>query len=115
MEASLFTTRLALEPVRGEHAALLFTPLQDPHLYTFIPDDPPVSLDALEGRYHRWERRAAPDEREIWLNWAARLRSTGEWVGTFQATITEEHQALLAYMTFAPYQRQGFAREGCVR
>ena len=115
MEASLFTTRLALEPVRAEHAALLFTSLQDPHLYTFIPDDPPVSLDALEGRYQRWERRVAPDECEIWLNWAARLRSTGEWVGTFQASITEAHQALLAYMIFAPYQRQGFAREGCVR
>jgi RimJ/RimL family protein N-acetyltransferase len=113
-ETTLFTARLALEPLRVAHAAPLFILLQDQRLYTFIPDDPPDSLEALEGRYRRWERRASPDGREIWLNWAARLRATGEWVGTFQATIGD-HQALLAYMTFAPYQRQGLAREGCLR
>jgi RimJ/RimL family protein N-acetyltransferase len=113
-EASLFTRRLALEPVRSDYAARLFTPLQDPRLYTYIPDDPPTSLAALQDRYRRWERRASPDGCEIWLNWAARLRETSEWVGTFQATITENRQALLAYMIFSPYQRQGLACEGCL-
>ena len=115
MQASLFTRRLALEPVRSEHAALLYTALQDPRLYTYIPDDPPISLDALQDRYLRWERRASPDGREIWLNWAVCLRETGEWVGRFQATIAAARQALLAYMIFPPYQRQGLAREGCQR
>jgi RimJ/RimL family protein N-acetyltransferase len=114
-EATLFTARLALELVWVEHAALLFTPLQDQRLYTYIPDDPPASLDALQNRYRRWERRASSDGREIWLNWAARLRATGEWIGAFQATIAENYHALLAYMIFLPYQRQGFAREGCQR
>jgi [ribosomal protein S5]-alanine N-acetyltransferase len=114
-ETSLFTARLALEPVRSEHAALLFTALQDPRLYTYIPDDPPASLEALKDRYRRWERRSSADGREVWLNWAARLRANDEWVGTFQATIMEAQRALLAYMIFPPYQRQGFAREGCQR
>jgi ribosomal-protein-alanine N-acetyltransferase len=112
---TLFTARLALEPLRVEHAASLFAPLQARNLYTFIPDVPPASLEALENRYHRWERRASPDGHEIWLNWAARLRATGEWVGTFQSTIMEDRQALLAYMIFPHYQRQALAREGCVR
>jgi [ribosomal protein S5]-alanine N-acetyltransferase len=112
-ETSLFTARLALEPVRSEHAALLFTALQDPRLYTYIPDDPPASLEALQSRYRRWERRGSADGHEVWLNWAARLRTGAEWVGTFQATVIEQRTALLAYMIFAPYQRQGFAREGC--
>ena len=115
IEASLFTRRLSLEPLRSEHAALLYTALQDPRLYTYIPDDPPMSLEALQDRYRRWERRASPDGRELWLNWAARLRERSEWIGTFQATITENRQALLAYMIFSPYQRQGLAREECQR
>jgi [ribosomal protein S5]-alanine N-acetyltransferase len=115
IEASLFTRRLALEPLRSEHAALLYLALQDPRLYTYIPDDPPMSLAALQDRYRHWERRASPDGREIWLNWAARALASGEWVGTFQATITEDHQALLAYIIFPSSQRQGLAREGCLR
>lgn len=114
-EAPLFTTRLALEPTQVKHAALLFAPLQEQRLYTYIPDDPPVSVAALQSRYRRWQRRASPDGREIWLNWAARLRAGSEWIGMFQATITEDQQALLAYMIFSPHQRQGFAREGCAR
>jgi [ribosomal protein S5]-alanine N-acetyltransferase len=114
-EAPLLTPRLALAPLRAEHAALLFESLQDPRLYTYIPDDPPDSLQALEARYQRWERRASPDGHEVWLNWAAQSRATGEWVGTFQATIMEDREALLAYMIFTPFQRQGFAREGCLR
>jgi RimJ/RimL family protein N-acetyltransferase len=109
------TARLALEPLRLEHAAPLYTALQDPRLYTYIPDDPPTSLDALQRRYRRWERRASPDGREIWLNWAARLRARSEWIGTFQATISEDRQAVLAYMIFSPFQRKGFARAGCLR
>jgi ribosomal-protein-alanine N-acetyltransferase len=114
-ETSLFTARLALEPVRSEHAARLFTALQDPRLYTYIPDDPPASLEALQSRYRRWERRGSADGHEVWLNWAACLRTGAEWVGAFQATVIEQHTALLAYMIFSPYQRQGFAREGCQR
>ncbi len=113
-ETPLLTARLLLEPVRSEHAASLFAPLQDPRLYTYIPDDPPTSLEALQDRYRRWERRISPDGREVWLNWIARALASGEWVGTFQATITEDHQALLAYMIFPSYQRQGFACEGCL-
>lgn len=113
-ETPLLTARLLLEPVRSEHAASLFAPLQDPRLYIYIPDDPPTSLEALQDRYRRWERHASPDGREIWLNWVARQCASDEWVGTFQATITEDHQALLAYMIFPSYQRQGFAREGCL-
>jgi RimJ/RimL family protein N-acetyltransferase len=114
-EGTLYSARLGLEPVRVEHAARLFTLLQDQRLYTYIPDDPPASLDALQDRYRRWERRASSDGREIWLNWAARLRATGAWIGTFQATIPDNYHALLAYLVFLPYQRQGFAREGCQR
>jgi RimJ/RimL family protein N-acetyltransferase len=114
-ELSLFTARLALEPVRSEHAALLFTALQDPRLYTYIPDDPPASLEALQSRYRRWERRGSADGHEVWLNWAARLRTGAEWVGTFQATVIEQRTALLAYMIFSPYQRRGFAHEGCLQ
>jgi [ribosomal protein S5]-alanine N-acetyltransferase len=114
-ETPLLTARLLLEPVRSEHAALLFAPLQDLRLYSYIPDDPPTSLEALQDRYRRWERRTSPDGREMWLNWAARALASSEWVGTFQATITKDHQALLAYIIFPSSQRQGLAREGCLR
>jgi ribosomal-protein-alanine N-acetyltransferase len=39
---ALQTARLTLEPLRLDHAGELFGPLQDPGLYTYIPQEPPA-------------------------------------------------------------------------
>jgi RimJ/RimL family protein N-acetyltransferase len=114
-ETPLRTPRLSLEPLCAEHAAVLYDALQDPSLYTYIPEDAPVSPEALAARYQRLSARRSPDGQEAWLNWAARRDASHDYIGTFQASVHVDTTASIAYMVFAPFQRQGYAREGCAR
>ena len=114
-ERTLETPRLLLEPLVPQHARLLFADLNDPSLYTLIPRDPPESVDALERRFHRLTARSSPDGREVWLNWVARLRASGEYVGTVEVTVHPDGRAHLAYTVFRRFWRRGFAKEACGR
>jgi RimJ/RimL family protein N-acetyltransferase len=114
-ERPLETARLLLEPIVIGPATALFEALQASELYTYIPQEAPSSLDALKSRFEALSGRHSPDGREVWLNWALRQRATGVYAGTVQATVRADHTALLAYMIFVPFWRQGYAREGCAR
>jgi RimJ/RimL family protein N-acetyltransferase len=114
LESDLTTTRLVLEPITRAHAAVLYPLLNDARLYEFLDDDPPCCVRQLEARYDRWSARRSPDGLQGWLNWAARLRDEPTYVGWFQATIRDD-VADIAYLVFAPHQRNGYAREGTAR
>jgi [ribosomal protein S5]-alanine N-acetyltransferase len=114
-ERELETRRLLLEPLNAAHAAELYEHLLDRRLYTFIPQDPPASEWALADRYRKLAARRSPDGSEAWLNWAVRERETGRYVGTLEATVEGDRRASIAYTVFVPYQRMGFAFEGCER
>lgn len=114
-EAVLETSRLWLEPLRPSHASVLYEFLQSPAIYTFIPEDPPASLEALAMRYQRLSSRRSPDGQEIWLNWAMRQRREEAYVGILQATVYPDANAHLAYTLFPLFWKQGYAREGCKR
>jgi len=114
-DAPLATARLVLEPLVVAHAKALYPLLQDERLYTYIPQEPPLSVEALAARYQRLATRRSPDGRQIWLNWVARLNTERDNVGMFQATIDSDQTALLAYMIFPPWQGQGYAHEGGAR
>ena len=109
----LETQRLVLEPIGPQHARTLFPLVADPRLYDFVDPRPPTSASELELRYRIWSRGVSPDGAELWLNWAARLRGSEEYVGWFQATVRADRTAEIAYVTFVDHQRRGFAREGC--
>jgi RimJ/RimL family protein N-acetyltransferase len=112
-DRTLVSPRLHLEPLEARHADLLFDLLGDETIYTFVPGDPPASLDALRARYERLAVRRSPDAREIWLNWAVRLGETGPYVGTVQATVRDDATALLAYELGVAYRGAGYATEAC--
>ena len=114
-EAQLETERLVLEPILAAHAPVLFERMQEAGLYRFIPQDPPVTPQALEDRYDFLSARRSPDGREAWLNWAVRERGSGDHAGTLEATVYDEGTAMIAYMVFVPYQRRGIAAEACGR
>lgn len=114
-ERVLETRRLLLEPLTVAHAAGLYELLLDRRLYDFVPQDPPATRQALEDRYRRLSARRSPDGSEAWLNWAVRERATGGYVGTLEATVNGDRTAAIAYAVFVPYQRRGFAAEGCER
>ena len=114
-EKPLKTSRLSLEPLVVAHATKLYDHLSDRRLYAFIPQDPPVSAQALEGRYRRLLGRRSPDGSEAWLNWAIRLRGGERYAGVLEATVRKDGTAFIAYTVFVPCQRRGLAREGCKR
>lgn len=114
-ERALETRRLLLEPLTVAHAAGLYGLLLNRRLYDYVPQDPPASGRALQDRYRRLSARRSPDGSEAWLNWAVRERATGGYVGTLEATVYGGRTAAIAYAVFIPYQRRGFAAEGCER
>lgn len=117
-EKDLEARRVILEPIHVRHAASVYEFLLDERLYRFIPREPPESLQTLEERYRALSSRASPDGREVWLNWAIRLRASGSYVGLMEATVCEGRSmrvAYVAYAVFALFQRKGFAAEACDR
>jgi [ribosomal protein S5]-alanine N-acetyltransferase len=105
------TTKLRLEPICEDHAALLFVPLGDAQLYALIPETPPKSEEALAKRYAFLALGKSPDGKEHWLNWAIFNRGDGRPVGTFQATVRDDAASDIAYIVFKAHWRQGIAQE----
>lgn len=101
---------LALEPLRASHAAEMFAHLSNPAHYTYIPQNPPASLEILRQRFERLETRHSPNGKELWLNWAIRLPS-GDAAGMVQATGFPEGHAFVAYELFAAFQGRGLATD----
>jgi ribosomal-protein-alanine N-acetyltransferase len=112
-ESPIRAGELVLEPIAAAHAAVLFTDLQARPLYTFIPHNPPGSVEALEERYTRWSKRQSPDGGELWLNYAVHRPRGAEYVGTVQATLQASGKAYIAYQVFPRYWRHGFGAEAC--
>lgn len=114
-EEWLETSRLYLEPQTAFHAEFMYEQLLDRRLYHYIPQEPPISLQALRTRYNRLASRRSPDGQEGWLNWVVRLRTSDEYIGTVQATVESETTASLAYLFSPAHWGHGYARESCQR
>jgi len=104
---------LLLEPTVPAHAAALFADLQATELYTFIPHNPPGSLEVLEERFTRWSSRQSPDGSERWLNYAVYRPVHSDYVGMVQATLQASGKTYIAYQVFPPYWRRGFGKAVC--
>ena len=115
LETVLQTRRLDLEPLNEAHADVLWAPLADPRLYSHVPQDPPLSLDALRERFVLLSARRSPQGDQLWLNWVMRERGAGPYRGRLQATVTGDAMAWIAYEVFPPHWGRGFASEGCRR
>jgi len=113
-ETVLETEHLHLEPLGEHHAALLHPVLQDARIYTYIPQEPPT-FEWLRERYRRLAGRLSPAGDEVWLNWAVRVKVSGAYVGTVQATLTARGTAEIAYELGPQFWGQGYAAEACRR
>ena len=103
--------RLTAELVEEWHAKCVHPIVQDPTLYTFIPDEPP-SLPQLQERYRFWQSRISPDGMEYWLNYVLFLSTTDECVGTLQAGVNlTTREASVAYMITTSCQKRGLGTE----
>jgi len=109
----IVTRRMILEPLRVDHAELCMDCLVDADLYTYVPQNPPASVNELKLRFSELLRGSGtPDE--SWLNWFGRMASSGQYVCSVQATVRKSRRmSYLAYQTFAAFRGQGFAKEAC--
>src|SRR4051794_39935671 len=89
----LVGARLDLEPLQAEHAEEMAPLLDDPGLHVFIGGEP-ASPSELRERYRRQAAGRSRDGSQRWLNWVVRRREDGQAVGTVQATVTQEEDAL---------------------
>jgi RimJ/RimL family protein N-acetyltransferase len=110
---ALTTRRLALEPLRPDHARELAPVLADPALHAFTAGQP-ADEHELRARFTRQAAGQSPDGTQGWLNWVARDRATHAPVGTVQATITDDDEArtaALAWVVATSRQGEGLATE----
>lgn len=102
---------MILEPIFVSHATELYQLFSDPELHTFVPTEVPT-LEAQTERCLKWSRRISPKGDELWLNWAARLKTDGRIIGHFQAGVSVNLNASIGYVIGRPWQKQGYANEG---
>ena len=103
---------LVLFPLKESHAGELYQPLQDQRIYTYIPEEPPQSLEALRHRYAFLEKGKSGDGKEDWLNWV--LYKNGESdhpLGTMQASVRPNENADIAFIIFPKYWGKGYGRK----
>jgi RimJ/RimL family protein N-acetyltransferase len=106
----LSTSRLTLDPITIEHAEPLHELLGDRELYHFMPFKE-LSFEERKNLCERWSIGRSPNGDEIWLNWIAKETNSGQAIGHFQAGISAERIATIAYVVATKFQRQGFALE----
>jgi RimJ/RimL family protein N-acetyltransferase len=111
-EASIWTERLVLRPLRVADAGELAGVLGDPALHEFIGGRP----DSPEELRRRYAAMVAGPGRpgELWRNWVVRRRADAAAVGTVQATLTrhaEGWKAEVAWVVGVPWQGRGYATE----
>jgi RimJ/RimL family protein N-acetyltransferase len=109
----LSTARLALEPLRPEHATELAPVLDDPALHAYTGGEP-ATEEQLRARFTRQAAGQSPGGGEGWLNWVARDRATRAPIGIVQATIGEDtagRTAALAWTVATSRQGEGLATE----
>ena len=109
----LQTARLSLEPLSIGHAEEMARLLDDAQLYGFTGGEP-CTLGELRERYRRQVAGWSPDRHERWLNWILRDRRSGQAIGTTQAAISIDGDAVvgtLAWVVGSRHQGRGCACE----
>ena len=101
--------RLALEPLRPEHADEMVVVLGDVALYEIIGGEPP-SLEELRERYARQAVGRSPDGSQEWRNWIVRTVDDGRAIGFVQATVVDG-SADVAWLIGTQWQGHGYATE----
>jgi RimJ/RimL family protein N-acetyltransferase len=103
---------LWIEPLEARHAAELFEALQDPRLYPFIPEKPPLTLERLQAGFRHFCGGPPAGSGEVWLNWVIRDRASGACIGTLQATRFASGELWVGYKIIPPWWGRGVGTSG---
>lgn len=103
------TKRLELTRITPDDVDDLVVLLLNPALYQYIGDAPPSQAEA-GARVGRW-LGGSPDPDVMWINYVARVRDDGRFVGLAQATARRAGECEIAYLVDPSVQRNGFGAE----
>ena len=106
----LKTNRLVLEKLNRNHSESLFKVLKDSAVYSYIPQNAPLSIAELRKCYTKLENNLLAPDGEIWINYAVRIFSSDEYIGRIEATVSER-KAEIAYLFGSRYWGFGYASE----
>jgi [ribosomal protein S5]-alanine N-acetyltransferase len=105
---------LHLEKVTEDHAKMLYLQLSNPILYEYLVDEIPT-LAELKHKFKFAAQEKSPDNHTMtWLKWVAILPQ-GQFVGVVEIGIFDDAYAEIGFMTFANYQKQGYAPAYCAK
>jgi RimJ/RimL family protein N-acetyltransferase len=93
----------------------MFPVLQPDALYTYLPTEPPASLELLQRRYDFLSGGKSPDRTEDWLNWILFLKEENRAIGFFQATVRPPGSCDIAYSIHPDFWRRGLVKEASFR
>ena len=110
----LKTNRLVLEKLNRNHSESLFKVLKDSAVYSYIPQNAPLSIAELRKCYTKLENNLLAPDGETWINYAVRLLSTNEYIGRLEATVNDR-EAEIAYLFGSCYWGFGYASESVRR
>jgi len=103
--------RLRFEPLRAEHAALLFEALGDPRVSRHLNREPPASIDELSRHFADVAAGPPPHlSHQRWVDFAVRAKAGGEWIGRVESTVHGEW-AEVAYLFGPAHWGQGYTTE----
>ncbi len=86
----------------------------DDAIYLYVDEEPERDKVQLARRYDFLSRGAPERSDEIWLNWAVKIESPEQYIGTLQATIYPNNSADIAYMFSSAFWGKGYATEATV-
>ncbi len=96
------SNRVRTEPLTEAHADELYQGFLDSRIYSFIPEQPPKSLEAMRREYREFAEGAPSGSNEVWLNWAVRELSTSQCIGTLQVTVYSDGLLWVGYKLTHP-------------
>ncbi len=112
--AVLLTQRLILEPMSIAHSDQLFNLFQDPELNRWTFREVPNSIESFREGVQFLEGRLSRDGLEFWPNWIFKIKTNNDIAGKVEISLDPKSRtANLAYYTFSPFQRNGYAKEAC--
>ncbi|WP_199311520.1 GNAT family N-acetyltransferase [Anabaena subtropica] len=103
---------LRLEKVTEQHAQIIYPYISDPQMYKYI-EEPIPTLREVQHNFRFAALEKSPDnETMTWLKWVA-VTTHNQYVGMVEIGIFDDLYAEIGLMTFAPFQKQGYAPLYC--
>jgi [ribosomal protein S5]-alanine N-acetyltransferase len=100
---------LRLEKVTEQHAEILYSYINNPHLYEYLEESIPTLIEVKQTFKFAALEKSPDNQTMIWLKWVA-ITPQNQHVGIVEIGIFDDQYAEIGFMTFVGFQNQGYAK-----